>query len=71
MTCAACGRDTARALYDVNGFAIVQCPCGLARTVLPEGFDPAAIYSEAYFQGGRHDGYADYASSASRPNSAM
>jgi len=64
MTCVACGRAAARALYEVSGFSVVQCPCGLARTVLPAGFDPAAIYSEAYFQGGRHDGYADYASSA-------
>lgn len=64
MTCVACGGSEARALYQVRGFAIVQCACGLARTALPAGFDPAAIYSEAYFQGGVHDGYADYASSA-------
>jgi SAM-dependent methyltransferase len=48
----------------VRGFPIVQCVCGLARTALPAGFDPAEIYSEAYFQGGMHDGYADYTSSA-------
>ena len=64
MTCVACGASAARPLYEVRGFSIVQCTCGLARTALPEGFDPAAIYSEAYFQGGMHDGYADYASSA-------
>jgi SAM-dependent methyltransferase len=64
MTCIACGAAAARPLYEVRGFAIVQCACGLARTTLPAGFDPGSIYSEAYFQGGMHDGYADYASSA-------
>jgi SAM-dependent methyltransferase len=44
----------------VNGFDIVECSCGLARTVLPEGFDPTSIYTKAYFQGGHRDGYADY-----------
>jgi SAM-dependent methyltransferase len=34
---------------------------GVTRT--PENFDPAAIYDEGYFQGGRPDGYADYTSS--------
>jgi SAM-dependent methyltransferase len=63
MTCVACGRREARPLYEVAGFTIARCPCGLARTELPEGFDPAAIYTEAYFQGGHHDGYADYAGS--------
>jgi 2-polyprenyl-3-methyl-5-hydroxy-6-metoxy-1,4-benzoquinol methylase len=61
--CAACGRDSARPLYEVNGFAIVECACGLARTVLPPDFDPASIYTEAYFQGGHPDGYADYSGS--------
>lgn len=63
MTCIACGRDDVRPLYEVNGFAVVECTCGLARTVLPADFDPAAIYTKAYFQGGHRDGYADYASS--------
>jgi SAM-dependent methyltransferase len=62
-SCAACGQRQARPLYAVNGFDIVECSCGLARTVLPDGFDPASIYSEAYFQGGHRDGYADYAGS--------
>jgi 2-polyprenyl-3-methyl-5-hydroxy-6-metoxy-1,4-benzoquinol methylase len=44
----------------VNGFAVVECTCGLARTILPDGFDPASIYTEAYFKGGHKDGYADY-----------
>jgi SAM-dependent methyltransferase len=64
VTCVACGGEAARSLYEVRGFPIVQCTCGLARTTLPAGFDPGSIYSEAYFQGGMHDGYADYASSA-------
>jgi SAM-dependent methyltransferase len=58
--CAVCDRREARPLYEVNGFSIVKCGCGLARTVLPEDFDPASIYTEAYFQGGHPDGYADY-----------
>ncbi len=59
-SCIACSRVTARHLYQVNGFEIVQCECGLARTVLPPGFDPATIYTEEYFKGGHRDGYADY-----------
>lgn len=59
-SCVACGRTAARRLYEVNGFEIVQCECGLARTVLPPGFDPATIYTQEYFKGGHRDGYADY-----------
>lgn len=62
--CTACGRRAARPLYTVKGFAIVACECGLARTVLPPGFDPASIYTSDYFQGGQSDGYADYEGSA-------
>lgn len=60
--CIACGRGGAgsRKLYDIGRFAIVQCGCGLARTVLPDGFDPASIYTQAYYKGGQRDGYADY-----------
>lgn len=58
--CVACGDEAARPLYRVNGFDIVACQCGLARTVLPAGFDPASIYTAEYFQGGHPDGYADY-----------
>jgi SAM-dependent methyltransferase len=61
--CAACARTAATPLYQVNGFQIVACSCGLARTLLPPGFDPATIYTDAYFQGGHADGYADYAGS--------
>lgn len=31
---------------------------------MPADFDAASIYTEDYFQGGQHDGYADYAGSA-------
>ncbi len=62
-TCVACGSNDTRHLYEVNGFSIVKCSCGLARTALPDGFDPATIYTEAYFQGGQRDGYADYLAS--------
>jgi SAM-dependent methyltransferase len=61
--CIACGANATRPLYEVNGFAIVECTCGLARTALPAGFDPASIYTAEYFQGGHRDGYADYAGS--------
>ena len=63
MTCVACGGSTARRLYAVNGFDVVRCSCGLARTAVAADFDPASIYTEDYFQGGQHDGYADYAGS--------
>ena len=63
--CAACGERDATRLYALNGCDVVKCPCGLARAVPPAGFDPASIYTEAYFQGGRNDGYADYEASGS------
>jgi SAM-dependent methyltransferase len=48
-------------VYVKNGFQIVRCRgCGLGATVLPEGFDPASIYDQGYYQGGQTDGYADY-----------
>jgi SAM-dependent methyltransferase len=66
MICIACGDEDERTLYEVRGFPIVGCAsCGLARTTLPAGFDPEATYTESYFQGGQHDGYADYAGSGS------
>ncbi|MEY2934768.1 MAG: hypothetical protein RL033_5517 [Pseudomonadota bacterium] len=59
--CAACGSGQASELFRVNGFAILACSgCGLARTELPPDFDPASIYTASYFDGGQHDGYADY-----------
>jgi SAM-dependent methyltransferase len=57
----ACGSREASSLYTVKGFPIVTCgACGLGRTELPEGFDPALIYAESYFDGGQADGYVDY-----------
>lgn len=61
--CIACGGTSRRPIWEVRGYEIVACGCGLASTVLPEGFDAASIYSEEYFQGGHADGYADYAAS--------
>lgn len=59
--CAACGSAQAHPLFSVKGFDILSCDgCGLARTELPPDFDPAAIYTASYFDGGQHDGYADY-----------
>ncbi len=50
--------------FIVRGFPISRCKgCGLGATIVPPGFDPATIYTEAYFQGGMADGYADYAAS--------
>jgi SAM-dependent methyltransferase len=61
--CPACGGALAP-LWRVRGFEVVRCAsCGLARTLLPAGFDPRSIYSRAYFEGGHDDGYAGYAES--------
>lgn len=61
--CAVCGRCETRHLYKVNGFDVVRCACGLARTELPPSFDIESIYTQEYFQGGHRDGYANYARS--------
>jgi len=46
------------------GFPILRCSeCGLGSAVVPEGFDPLAIYGEQYFAGGSSDGYANYQAS--------
>jgi SAM-dependent methyltransferase len=59
--CVTCGSSAARPLYQVRGFQIVACSeCGLPRTQLPAGFDPASIYDASYFAGGQAGGYADY-----------
>lgn len=42
----------------------MQCRCGLARTLLPVGFDPTSVYTKAYFDGSMADGYANYTQSA-------
>lgn len=63
--CAACGGAwRGVALFQVRGYAIERCGgCGIARTMLPEGFDPRGIYGADYFAGGHDDGYADYVGS--------
>jgi SAM-dependent methyltransferase len=51
-------------LYEKWGYEIRRCPtCGLGRALTPDGFDPAPIYDQTYYQGGQRDGYADYAGS--------
>jgi len=51
-------------LYRKNGFLVGRCEgCGLGATQLGTGFDPKEIYTAAYFEGGAHDGYADYPAS--------
>jgi SAM-dependent methyltransferase len=60
--CPVCeGQTDHKLVYIKNGFEIVRCTiCGLGATILPEGFDPASIYDQGYYQGGHSDGYADY-----------
>lgn len=62
--CAACGASEARDLWRVHDYPVVACSgCGLARTELPPGFDPASIYTASYFDGGQPDAYMDYQAS--------
>jgi SAM-dependent methyltransferase len=62
--CAACGASEARELWRVQQYPVVACrDCGLARTELPPGFDPASIYTASYFDGGQPDAYMDYQAS--------
>lgn len=63
-TCCACSAALHRRVCTKNGFTIVQCRCGLARTLLPVGFDPTSVYTKAYFDGSMADGYANYTQSA-------
>lgn len=59
--CIACGAEGSfETIYEVAGFPVARCRCGLGRTIVPEGFDPASIYDAGYFEGGVADGYADY-----------
>ena len=47
-----------------SGFQVARCQvCRLGSTLVPEGFDPLALYGEGYFQGNEQDGYADYLAS--------
>jgi SAM-dependent methyltransferase len=62
IPCMVCGTlQTARPRYHKWGFDIGVCPgCGLGRTMVNEGFEPAQLYDLGYFTGRRRDGYADY-----------
>lgn len=63
--CPSCGLTTPHSrVYSKWSFDITRCrTCGLGATVTPPDFDPATLYDAAYYQGGRVDGYADYAGS--------
>jgi len=61
--CSACraGAGKQRPIFHKWGVPISECSqCGSASAVVPADFDPKAIYSAAYYHGGRTDGYADY-----------
>src|SRR5262249_59240853 len=46
-----------------NDCEVLACSaCGVGRADTTN-FDPAAYYTDAYFEGGQADGYADYAGS--------
>ena len=50
-------------MYVKSGCRIYRCErCGVGRAD-PGGFDPNQYYTADYFEGGRDDGYADYAAS--------
>jgi len=63
--CPVCGAFTEQHLaFEKLGFNILRCGrCKLGRTDVPAEFNPAAIYTDAYFQGGAADGYCDYPAS--------
>lgn len=63
--CPVCGEETRFVeLYCKWGYAIGRCEaCGLGATHVGAGYDPSVIYTAAYFEGERRDGYAAYASS--------
>ncbi|HLK46796.1 MAG TPA: class I SAM-dependent methyltransferase [Bryobacteraceae bacterium] len=59
--CFCCGSTPVGVAYTVKSFPIVRCSyCGAGRTRLDARFDFTKYYTEAYFQGGVADGYADY-----------
>lgn len=63
--CPVCGdrRDFTQ-VFVRDSFPILRCTgCGVGMTQFPENFSAADIYTEAYFQGGRPDGYSDYVGS--------
>lgn len=61
LRCPACGSETWHDFrFSKNRSDIYQCnSCGLGRAEAVK-FDPAAYYTEAYFDGGQADGYPDY-----------
>ena len=62
--CPACGAETNHLrLWSKNGCQILKCgDCRLGLAVA-HSFDPLSYYTEAYFDGTRTDGYADYVGS--------
>jgi 2-polyprenyl-3-methyl-5-hydroxy-6-metoxy-1,4-benzoquinol methylase len=64
--CPSCGQPTSHRLcYLKWGYPIYSCSeCGLGSTSLESDVELSTIYDQSYFQGGRADGYADYAASA-------
>lgn len=63
-SCIACGGTDIRPAFEKLSFPIMRCAgCGLGRTALAGDFDFHRYYSEAYFDGRRSDGYANYAGS--------
>jgi len=62
------GHDAAagRPAFVARGYQILGCPhCRLRWTHIPasSAFDPKALYTQAYFEGGVPDGYYDYVGS--------
>jgi len=65
--CGACERDGPALLrFSAAGYRIVRCVgCGASYTELgARAFDAAALYGEAYFEGGQAVSYAGYGTSA-------
>jgi 2-polyprenyl-3-methyl-5-hydroxy-6-metoxy-1,4-benzoquinol methylase len=60
LDCKLCAGKTAH-LMERDSYPIVRCQsCGFMFAILPNGFDPAAIYNDAYFTGGEGYGFEDY-----------
>ena len=64
LLCPVCGVPTLhRFCIRKNGCEVLACSaCGVGRADTTN-FDPAAYYTDAYFEGRQADGYADYAGS--------
>ena len=62
--CIACAGTHIAPVLEKNFCQVLRCSdCGLGRVVPPADFNPNNYYTEAYFQGGVSDGYADYTGS--------